>query len=245
MQVLKGENLMLFVKKSDLTGITQDPDSWVCLGHASSHSLNLNVDALDISSKDSGSWAASMPSKKSWDFSADAFHTKDYDNMMRLAISRKVIEVLFCAAANTEAGNVVTHTPSAKPEGGDTFKFYKGNAWINSVSENAPNGDAATYSVSMTGTGALDQTDTLPGIGITTDINLLTIAQGSSATVNVLNYTGTLTTSCSDANTTATVSDGVVTISVGSTATAGGSYVTISDAGTGTSTIVYVTIVES
>lgn len=245
--VLKGENMMLFMKESALTGITPATDKWVCLGHATSCSFNLNVDSLDISSKDSGSWAASKPSRKSWDASSDCLHTMDYDRLMKLAIDRTEFDILFCAAVNTESGNAVTHTPSNLPEGAqaDSFKCYSGRVWINSISQNSPNGDAASYSISLTGTGALDTSATIPTISIATNINLLSIVQGQSAQVIVSNYTGTLSAVCSDANTTATFSDEVCTISVGASATTGGSYVTISDSGTGTEAIVYVTIIES
>ena len=159
MKVIKGENLMLFVKEGDLFG-TQS-STLIFLGMATSCSLNLNVDAFDVTSKDSGSWRASVPGMKSWEMSTDNLYSAHYDKLMAVAMSRATIKLYWSPAANTESSNEVTHTPSLTVDGVE-YKYYVGDAWINNVSANAPNDDAATYTCSFTGTGALTQSDTLP-----------------------------------------------------------------------------------
>ena len=72
----------------------------------------------------------------------EAFYTSDEtvapDNLMSALNSRTEIDVEFNEASATT---------------GDTK--YTGKAYITSCSLNAPNEDAATYSISLQGTGAL------------------------------------------------------------------------------------------
>lgn len=240
--ILKGENLHIFVVEGELNGTAST--NLVPLALANSCSLNINVDSFDVTTKDSGSWKASLPGMKSWDMSSSNLYCPDYDKLVAVMLNRTKIHMYWCASANTEANNEVTHTPDLNASGSEQ-KYYVGEAYISSISASANNGEASNYDVSFTGTGALSASNTLPTIGIGVDQTVLNITQGNSAQVIVHNYTGTLSATCSDANTTATIANGVVTISVGAAATAGGSYVTISDSGTGTSTIVYVTIIAA
>lgn len=238
-KILKGEKLMIFVVEGELNGTSST--NLIPLAFANSCSLNLNVDSFDVTTKDSGSWKASMPGQKSWDMSSSNLYCQDYDKLVSVWMNRTNLHLYWIPSANTEANNEVTHDPDLNASG-EEQKYYVGEAYISSISASANNGEASNYDVSFTGTGALSASNTLPTIGIGTDHSVLNIVKGSSAQVVVHNYTGTLSATCSDSNTTATIANGVVTISVAAGATAGGSFVTISDAGTSTSTIVYVTI---
>ena len=239
MNPIKGENLMIFVREGDIYGNASD--ALIALALATTCSLNFNVDSFDATSKDSGSWQASLPGMKSWSMSTDNLYCPAADKLLALAINRVTLKLYWIPAENTEALNQVTHDPALTVDG-NTFMYYVGDAWINSYTANAANNEAANYTVNFTGTGALVPSDTLPTVGIGVSRTNLGIAQGGSANVIVTNATGALTATTSNTKVTATIANGVVTIAAAADCPAGAYIVTIADAGTGTKTYVFVTV---
>ena len=239
MNTIKGENLMIFVREGDLYGNASN--ALIALALATTCSLNFNVDSFDATSKDSGSWQASLPGMKSWSMSTDNLYCPAADKLLALAINRVTLKLYWIPAENTEALNQVTHDPALTVDG-NTYMYYAGDAWINSYTATAANNDAANYTVNFTGTGALVPSDTLPSVGIGVSRTSLGIAQGGSANVVVTNATGALTATTSNTKVTATVANGVVTIAAAADCPAGAYIVTIADAGTGTTAYVFVTV---
>ncbi len=239
MNTIKGENLMIFVREGDLYGNASN--QLIALALATSCSLNFTVDAFDVTSKDSGSWKASIPGMKGWDMSTENLYCPDYDRLLALAIGRVPLLLYWIPAHNTESGNQVTHTPTLS-EGGNSYKYLVGTAWINNVSATAANNEAANYSVAFTGTGALTQSDTLPDGGIGVNRPTLNLAQGGSDDVIVTGATGALTATTSNVKVTATITNGVVAIAAAADCPAGAYIVTIADAGTSTTCYVFVTV---
>ena len=230
---------MIFVEEGALYGTSST--ALIPLALATNCSLNFSVDAFDVTSKDSGSWSASIPGMKSWDMSTDNLYCPFADKLMALAIARTTLKLYWIPSLNTESSNTVTHEPSLTVDG-NTYKYYVGDAWINSISASAANNEASNYSASFTGTGALTPSNSLPSVGIGTNVDVLHLVQDGSAPVVVSNFTGTLSATTSNAKITCTIANGVATIKAASDAPAGAYYVTISDSGTSTSTYVYVTV---
>lgn len=244
MKPIKGENLMFFVKEDDLLG--NGSSAMIPLALATSCNLNVSVEAFDTTSKDSGSWKESAPGMKSWDGSSDNLYCPHIDKLFQLMLNRTTIEVWWSPSNNSESGNVVSHTPSLSVDG-ETYQFYKGNAWINNITANAPNNESANYTVSFTGTGPLSPDSKFPTQGIGVDNAHLTAVAGDVLTVHVQNATGTITaTSSSAGNVAASVGAyGVVTLTVDDSATAGMYIITIADSGTSTSCYVTVLVTAS
>ena len=242
MNTIKGENLMIFVEEGELYGNAST--SLIAIAHATSCMLNFTVDEFDTTSKDTGSWKASVPGMKGWNMTSDNLYTPDADKLLSLAIARTTIKLYWIPSSNTESSNMVTHTPSLS-EGGNTYKYYVGNAWINNIQATAPNDDNANFTVSFTGTGALTQSNALPSQGIGANRDVVPMVQGDSTSVEVSGATGTITATTSNAKVTATVSNGVVTISVADDCPAGAYTVTINDAGTSTKNYVFITVTAS
>ena len=239
MNPIKGENLMIFVREGDLYGNASD--ALIALALATTCSLNFNVDSFDATSKDSGSWQASLPGMKSWSMSTDNLYCPAADKLLALAINRVTLKLYWIPAENTEALNQVTHDPALTVDG-NTYMYYAGDAWINSYTANAANNEAANYTVNFTGTGALVPSDTLPTVGIGVSRTSLGIVKGGNAKVVVSNATGTLTATTSNTKVTATVANGVVTIAAAADCPVGAYIVTIADAGTSTTAYVFVTV---
>ncbi len=242
MKPIKGENLMIFVREGDLYGNASD--ALVALALATTCSLNFNVDSFDATSKDSGSWQASLPGMKSWSMSTDNLYCPAADKLLALAINRVTLKLYWIPAENTEALNQVTHDPALTVDG-NTYMYYAGDAWINSYTANAANNEAANYTVNFTGTGALVPSDTLPTVGIGVSRTSLGIVKGGNAKVVVSNATGALTATTSNTKVTATIANGVVTIAAAADCPVGAYIVTIADAGTSTTAYVFVTVAAS
>lgn len=138
---IKGGDLMLFEKSGS---------TYTAFAFAKSHSLQIDADSLEVSSKDSGKWKEFLTTKLSWTINAEHLYTEEnYNSMMDKLIAREPIEVLFaiCTNSNDEDG---------KPESGwQAGAGYKGSAVITSISVNANDGEVATYSITLQGASAL------------------------------------------------------------------------------------------
>lgn len=230
-KTILGECLMPFVREGDLLGTSSN--NMIALGLATSCAFNLNVDEIDITSKDSGSWKDSIPGRKSWDMSTDNLYCEHYDKLMALAINRTPIKLHWFPSQNVEANNEVSHTPTTNNQG-ETLKGYEGMAFINSVSANANNNEAASYSAAFTGKGAIVPTTTVPGGGLGLSTPMITVTKGSSNTIMAVNPAGQITASITATGVSATVANGIITVSASASASPGAYVLTISD---GTSTI--------
>jgi TP901-1 family phage major tail protein len=100
--------------------------------------LNRSAETIDATSKDTdGFWTESLQGFKSWSIDCDgAFVTDDE--------AYAILEEAFVAGENV---NVFLQMPSGTK--------YKGNATITDFPIEAPYDDIVTYSVSLTGNGAL------------------------------------------------------------------------------------------
>lgn len=242
MNPIKGENLMIFVREGDLYGTASN--ALVALALATTCSLNFNVDSFDATSKDSGSWQASLPGMKSWSMSTDNLYCPAADKLLALAINRVTLKLYWMPAENTEALNQVSHDPALTVDG-NTYMYYVGDAWINSYTANAANNEAANYTVNFTGTGALVPSDTLPTVGIGVSRTNMAILAGDADTVVVTNFTGTLTATSNNVKVITTIANGVVKIAAADDCPAGAYIVTIADAGTSTTAYVFVTVASA
>jgi TP901-1 family phage major tail protein len=239
MNPIKGENLMIFVEEGALYGNASH--ALIALALATTCSLNFNVDSFDATSKDSGSWQASLPGMKSWSMSTDNLYCEASDKLLALAINRTPLKLYWCPAENTEALNQVTHDPALAVDGND-FMYYVGDAWINSYTANAANNEAANYTVNFTGTGALVPSNTLPDIGIGVSRSNVAMLAGGGTNVVVTNATGTLSATTSNVKLTTTIANGVVKINAAADCPAGAYIVTITDSGTGTTAYVFAVV---
>jgi len=121
---------------------TSGGGSPVLLGASTSCSVNFTLDTFETTNKDSAHRKSYLPAATGFTMDCEAFYTTDEtvapDNIMTALNARTLVDVEFNEASDTT---------------GD-YK-YTGKAYITSCSLNAPNEDAATYSISLQGSGAL------------------------------------------------------------------------------------------
>ena len=125
---------------------TSGGGSPVLLGASTSCSVNFTLDTFETTNKDSAHRKSYLPAATGFTMDCEAFYTTDEtvapDNIMTALNARTLVDVEFNEASDTT---------------GD-YK-YTGKAYITSCSLNAPNEDAATYSISLQGSGALTITE--------------------------------------------------------------------------------------
>lgn len=155
MDIIKGSDLMLFVKNTN--GEVKS------LAFATSHSFNISSETADISTKDHGFWGAKEITRITWSITTDNLYTVDtfnalYDRM----ISRQPVAVYFCLKTPTQRAG----TPPTVNLPGDTYdswtpttttgeEGYYGLVYITSLDATAAAGDNATFSATFDGIGSI------------------------------------------------------------------------------------------
>jgi predicted secreted protein len=108
------------------------------IGGATSGTLNINADLPDSTTKDSGGWAENIHGLRDWSIDVDALHDPTnavFDETLAAAVlARAEVEVIFEGAPGS---------------------IYTGLGKISNLSKNADMEQPVSYSVSITGTGAL------------------------------------------------------------------------------------------
>lgn len=157
MAITKGQEIMLFV-------------DGVSIAYSTNHTLEINGETQDCSTKDNGGgeWASSEMGLLSWSVSSENFialdgsaEGKTYADLFKLMVKKEAIKVVFGPRSKT-FGKGVAYDVAEDSKGGwtpNTDGVYEGQAYITSLSLNAPNGDNSSFSLSLTGTGALKEVE--------------------------------------------------------------------------------------
>lgn len=161
MKNLMGEQLNLWI------GSGETAHTLAC---ATSLSINVNADSIDVSCKDTGRYGASIAGKISWDVSTDClFVTEDasggtksnYAELMDALIAGTPLTATWSTVANYDeantAGDENGHIFSKTKKAEDGKDLYYGQVVLTSLSLTADNGSLSTYSVSMAGKGAINK----------------------------------------------------------------------------------------
>lgn len=140
--ILTGDELMVFKGGKSIA-------------FATSHSLSLSGNSLDIASKDHGFWGASKVGKLTWEVTSENLYTQGgFDDLYDSYIAREEITLVWGKPSDYDANGIVDKAESwTAPTGA----YYTGKAVITSLSVNAATGDNATYSVTFTGVGPFEK----------------------------------------------------------------------------------------
>jgi predicted secreted protein len=145
-KIVYGGTMMILVT----SGSTRLP-----VGFSTSAKLDLTLDVREISSKDSGNWKEKAAGKWDWNASTEGLTayaltatTWDVSDLYTIMLDRQPVTVTF--------GIVSGSTPSWQLD--TSSKYFSGTALVTSFSLNAPDGDNATYSITLEGTGQLSMT---------------------------------------------------------------------------------------
>ena len=136
MAVINGNNLVL--KTAATSGGTKQ-----IFAHAQSASLSFSNALIDVTTKSSNSWKQMISGQKSFTISSDGL--VDYATV---ADAQNFVALADLAIAGTEIFFTI-----GIGEGAD--QGYQGSAFISSIENSGGTDEAATYSISLDGTGAL------------------------------------------------------------------------------------------
>ena len=140
--IIKGDELMLF--KNDKS-----------LAFATAHTLTISGSTIDISSKDHGYWGASEIGNITWEITSENLYTDaDYDALFSAMINKEKVTVKFGHASDYDANGLGSLSYWSPASTG----LYTGEAFITSLTANANTGENATFSVTLSGAGALKHT---------------------------------------------------------------------------------------
>lgn len=129
----------------------------VPIAFASTATLEVTTEEIDISNKMMGDWAGSLPGKKSYTVSSESLLTRkegavSYDTLLKAQIESKTLPFYFGEAASSDKDNFGgTFTPDK------TKMNYTGEVMITSLSISSENGQIAKCSASFKGVGGLSQ----------------------------------------------------------------------------------------
>ena len=150
-QILKGDELMLFKNKKSIA-------------YATSHVLTITGNTVDIASKDHGFWGASEVGSLTWEITSENLYTQDaYDELFDAMVACTPIDVAFGKVANYDKNGIDNSTANWAPDTATEGSVKYGKAVITSLVANANTGENATFSITLTGQGAITKTAPSPG----------------------------------------------------------------------------------
>lgn len=139
--VIKGDELMIFI------GTT-------ALAYATAHTLTINGNTIDISSKDHGFWGASEIGNLTWEATTDNLYTEDnYEQLYDAMISKTPVDIVFAKASNYDENGL--REVGGRVQAWVAGAGRKGKAVITSLVANANTGENATFTATFTGNGPL------------------------------------------------------------------------------------------
>ena len=139
--LVNGTDLLLKVGSSD--------SNEVVVAFATSCSLDISMDEIDQTNKDSLGWKSIIGGLRSWSVSADALYQNE-------AESSKTAFTDFWGNIENRT-KVFVELTVTNASSGDSNVYYHGEAFVTSLSVNGGTEDQSTFSVTLTGTGALTE----------------------------------------------------------------------------------------
>ena len=147
-KIIQGRDLMLF---------DNDGHSYA---FATNHTLTITAETTDVLSKVHGIWGASEISRYTWEITSENLYTVDaYDEMFEAMLAGNAIQVRFGLKVDqVDMSKNVADGDLALPYWTSQNSYYTGKVLITSLTANANNGENATYSITLTGTGSIKKT---------------------------------------------------------------------------------------
>lgn len=154
--IQKGTDIMVFIGETLGASTT-----YKSIAHATSHTLSISGETVEVNSKDFGEFGSSNVNKITWEMSSENLMTEDYEKLFDLMLAKGKVKLVWGMKSidtgiegQTGAGASSYYTPKSNTASG--YQGAKmGEAYITSLTQNAPNGETATFSVTFTGVGAI------------------------------------------------------------------------------------------
>lgn len=136
-------------------GVANPQSGEVEVAFATSCSLEISMDEIDQTNKDSGGWKSIIGGTRSWSISSEALYQNESE-----ASKNDFISFWNFLGNDTGAARTKCYVElSVRNAVAGTNVYYHGEAFVTSLSVNGGTEDQATYSVTLTGTGPLTEED--------------------------------------------------------------------------------------
>jgi len=144
--LIKGEALLLYIGETVAAATTYKP-----IAYASTHTLSINGDTIDTSSKMSGAWKEFFIGQLNWQVTSESLVSKvagqmSYKTLKGLMVKREPILIKIGSPTAS----------SADFELDVSSEVASGSAIITSLEQTAANGELCTSSITLQGTGELE-----------------------------------------------------------------------------------------
>tara|TARA_R100000951_G_scaffold108373_1_gene104498 strand:+ start:2041 stop:2502 length:462 start_codon:yes stop_codon:yes gene_type:complete len=135
-----------------------DDTNEVIIASATTCSLEISMDEIDQTNKSSGGWKQIIGGLRSWSISSEALYQNEE---FTTPDARKTFQDFWDHIGDATLGRTSVYVELSAVGGssGDNNVYYSGNAFVTSLSVNAGTEDQASYSISLSGSGELVQTD--------------------------------------------------------------------------------------
>lgn len=142
-----------FIQGQDYVLSIMVSTTWTPIAHSTSHTLEVNMETRDRSSKDTGKWKGKVAGLLGWSATSESLALYDgysFADLKALMDGRTKVQVKLSGRAASVGGDDL-YLPQAT---GDDY--YEGYGYITSLSLNAGNAADATCSCTIEGDGELD-----------------------------------------------------------------------------------------
>ena len=138
--IVKGDALMLFIDGQSIAAAT-------------SHTLTINSNTIDIANKDLGFWGSSEIGNITWELTSENLYTTGaFAGLFDSMVNKTKVDVVFGVPADFNPNGL---GPNKESWTAPTTNYYSGSVYITSLTANANTGENATFSVTLTGASPL------------------------------------------------------------------------------------------
>ena len=168
--IILGQNIQLWI--GDKT-----------IAFAKTASFNVNVEEIEVSTKDEGGYSTFEAGLINWDMSSenligDPRSGLGFDDLMDLILAKEPVKVVYgvkdVVTGRAEEYKVPETGGWAKPTKGTR---YEGEAIITSLSQTSPNGEVSTLSISLKGRSPLKK---IAGTATTGSVSTMSVKPTSA-----------------------------------------------------------------
>ena len=147
-RTLKGDELQLWI---DEIGASV---------YATSHTLTLTGNTVDVGTKDHGNWNASEIGNLTWEITAECLYTEgQFDDLFDMMVHKTFLSVSFAKVENYDENGRQRGGKTEGPEEWTVGVGKSGMCYVTTLAANANTGENATYSLTLTGAGPLINDD--------------------------------------------------------------------------------------
>lgn len=147
MSRVKGEQLYLFTGQ----------DALLPVGASTDCSVSMSAETIEVSARGQGRWRKFRPGKKTWGISCGGFYFDQDGVPSSLVTGARLVGEVVKVAVSVLARSLVEAGFSLEELQPDTELTLVGEAVVTSCEYSGSVGSLATYSISLQGSGSLDQ----------------------------------------------------------------------------------------